>query len=61
MPAGWPTRGRAGELALLARDAQWALEEEKDSHGLAATRRFEGHGINLKVVVAADDSRRLAG
>ena len=55
------TLGRAAELALLARHAQWSLEEEKDSHALAATRRFAAHGIHLTAEVIADDSRRLAG
>ena len=55
------TLGRAVELALLARHAQWSLEEEKDSRALAAARRFAAHGVNRVVDMDAEDSRRLAG
>jgi len=49
------------ELALLARHAQWSLEEENDSGALAAARRFAAHGVNLMVDMGAADPRRLAG
>ena len=54
------TLGRAVELALLARHAQWSLEHEKSQHGRAAARRFAAHGVNLLAEVDATDSRRLA-
>jgi hypothetical protein len=52
--------GRAAELALLARHAQWSLEEEQDSRALAAARRFAAHGVSLLAEMDAADSRRLA-
>jgi alkylation response protein AidB-like acyl-CoA dehydrogenase len=55
------TLGRAVELALLARHAQWSLEHEKDPLARAAARRFAAHGVSLLVEVDASDSRRLAG
>jgi len=55
------TLGRVVELALLARHAQWSLEEENDSGALAAARRFAAHGVNLMVDMGAADPRRLAG
>jgi alkylation response protein AidB-like acyl-CoA dehydrogenase len=54
------TLGRAVELALLARHAQWSLEEEKDRRTLAAARRFAAHGVSLLADMDAADSRRLA-
>jgi alkylation response protein AidB-like acyl-CoA dehydrogenase len=54
------TLGRAAELALLARHAQWSLEEEQDSRALAAARRFAAHGVSLLAEMDAADSRRLA-
>ncbi|MCA1619698.1 MAG: acyl-CoA dehydrogenase family protein [Acidobacteria bacterium] len=41
------TLGRALALALLARHAQWSLEEERDARGLAAARRFALGGVDL--------------
>jgi alkylation response protein AidB-like acyl-CoA dehydrogenase len=55
------TLGRVVELALLARHAQWSLEEEKDPRALAAARRFSAHGVNLLMEPDTRDSRRLAG
>jgi alkylation response protein AidB-like acyl-CoA dehydrogenase len=55
------TLGRAMELALLARHAQWSLDEEKDSGALAAARRYASHGVNLVADWDAGDARRLAG
>ena len=54
------TLGRAVELALLARHAQWSLDEEKDQRTVAAARRFGSHGVNLLAEMDAADSRRLA-
>ena len=54
------TLGRAVELALLARHAQWSLENEKDRRTLAAARRFAGEGVNLLADLDADDARLLA-
>ena len=55
------TLGRVVELALLARHAQWSLEEEKDPRALSAARRFAAHGVNLVADLDAGDARRLAG
>jgi hypothetical protein len=54
------TLGRALELALLARHAQWSLDHEKDRRAHAAARRFAAHGINLLAQMDADDARMLA-
>ncbi|MBI4206182.1 MAG: acyl-CoA dehydrogenase family protein [Betaproteobacteria bacterium] len=54
------TLGRALELALLARQAQWSLDHEQDRRSLAAARRFSSHGINLLAPMDADDARLLA-
>jgi acyl-CoA dehydrogenase len=54
------TLGRALELALLARLAQWSLDHEKDRRAFAAARRFSAHGINLLADMNADDARMLA-
>lgn len=54
------TLGRAVELALLARHAQWSLEHEQDRYALVAARRFAAHGVNMLVEKDAVDSRRLA-
>jgi acyl-CoA dehydrogenase len=54
------TLGRAYELALLARHAQWSLEQERDERTLSAARRFAAHGISSLADMDATDSRRLA-
>ena len=54
------TLGRAVQLALLARQAQWSLEHEQDGRALAAARRFAAHGVNLLMAADAADSRLLA-
>jgi alkylation response protein AidB-like acyl-CoA dehydrogenase len=54
------TLGRAVELALIARHAQWSLEEEKDPRALAAARRFAAHGVSLLVDLDTGDARLLA-
>ncbi len=53
------TLGRATELALLARHAQWSFEHEQDRRTLAAARRFAAHGVGRLAVVDGEDSRRL--
>jgi alkylation response protein AidB-like acyl-CoA dehydrogenase len=55
------TLGRAVELALVARHAQWSLEAEQDARALAAARRFAAHGVNLLADTVPEDARRLAG
>jgi alkylation response protein AidB-like acyl-CoA dehydrogenase len=54
------TLGRALELALLARHAQWSMEQEMDECTRSAARRFAAHGIGRLADVDAGDSRRLA-
>ena len=46
------TLGRATELALLCRHAQWSQENESDPRAIDAARRFGASGIDL--VVAPD-------
>jgi acyl-CoA dehydrogenase len=41
------TLGRAMELALLIRQAQWSQEHESDGRATAAARRFAASGIDL--------------
>lgn len=41
------TLGRAMELALLARHAQWSLAEERDSLAAAAARRLAAGGLSV--------------
>ena len=41
------TLGRALSLALLARHAQWSLDEESDARAAASARRFATHGVDL--------------
>ncbi len=47
------TLGRATELALLCRHAQWSQENESDARATKAARRFGASGIDL---LAAADS-----
>ena len=54
------TIGRTVQLALLARHAQWSLDEERDTRARAAACRFAMHGINLLADMDADDARTLA-
>ena len=46
------TLGRAAELALLSRHAQWSQENEGDLRATSAARRFGFSGIDL--LTAAD-------
>jgi hypothetical protein len=55
------TVGRALELALLARHAQWSLAAERDSAARAAALRFAAHGVSRLAAVDPADSGRLAG
>ena len=56
------TVGRALQLALLVRHAQWSLEAEKDGTARSAARRFAAHGVSrLAEVDEADSSRLFAG
>jgi acyl-CoA dehydrogenase len=55
------TVGRALELALLLRHAQWTLEHTHDARSVAAARRFAAHGVNLLADMQAEDASILAG
>jgi alkylation response protein AidB-like acyl-CoA dehydrogenase len=54
------TLGRAFALALLARHAQWCIENERDRRSLAAARRFAAARVNLLHDMDAADARILA-
>jgi hypothetical protein len=54
------TVGRASAAALLARQAQWSLDHEKDRRAFAAASRFVGAGINLLADFDPALSRLLA-
>ncbi len=54
------TVGRALQLALLARHAQWSLDAEQDGAARAAARRFAAHGVSRLADMDAADSARLA-
>ncbi len=54
------TLGRAFELALLLRHAQWTLEHEQDARASAAARRFAAQGINLLAAMRNEDASILA-
>lgn len=54
------TLGRAAELALLVRHAQWSLDHERDARARAAARRFALHGIDLLADADREESRALA-
>jgi hypothetical protein len=53
------TVGRVFEFALLARHAQWSLDNQLGSHALAAARRFSAAPINLIAAIDRDDSAAL--
>lgn len=53
------TLGRALELALLARQAQWSLDHGVDPAAAAAARRFAAHGADRLLEVDAGDARAL--
>jgi hypothetical protein len=54
------TLGRAFALALLARQAQWSVDNERDRRALAAARRFAAAGVNLLHDMDIADARMLA-
>jgi alkylation response protein AidB-like acyl-CoA dehydrogenase len=57
------TVGRALELALLLRHAQWTFEFQQDARAVAAARRFASQGVNLlanPVTMRAEDAAILA-
>jgi len=53
------TLGRAIELALLIRHAQWSQDHEHDRHAIADARRFAYSGIDLIANHSLDDTREL--
>jgi acyl-CoA dehydrogenase len=53
------TLGRALELALLIRHAQWSEDEEADGRATAAARVFATTGIDLITQREPDDARTL--
>jgi acyl-CoA dehydrogenase len=53
------TVGRAVELALLIKHAQWSLDYEADGRTAAAARRFASSGIDLLTAADIDDARAL--
>ncbi len=53
------TLGRAMELALLTKHAQWSKDHEGDERAAAAARRFADSGIDLIVEYDSDDVRAL--
>ena len=53
------TLGRAFELALLVRHAQWSLDTEKDERPCAAARLFARAGVDLLVPPELDAARVL--
>jgi alkylation response protein AidB-like acyl-CoA dehydrogenase len=53
------TLGRAFELALLARQAQWSSDNQRGNYALAAARRFSAAPINLIAGTNRDDSAAL--
>jgi alkylation response protein AidB-like acyl-CoA dehydrogenase len=54
------TVGRTVALALLARQAQWSLDHERDERPLAAARRFANADTNLLASFDAHDAWMLA-
>ncbi len=53
------TLGRVFELALLARQAQWSLDNQRGNHALAAARRFSASAANLIAAIDRSDSNML--
>ncbi|MDT5062849.1 MAG: acyl-CoA dehydrogenase [Acidobacteriota bacterium] len=53
------TLGRAMELALLIKHAQWSVDNELDGRATAAARYFAGTGIDLIIQRDMDDARSL--
>jgi alkylation response protein AidB-like acyl-CoA dehydrogenase len=55
------TLGRALELALLIEHAQWLLDREADSSGVATARRFATAAVDLLADLDPADARLLLG
>jgi acyl-CoA dehydrogenase len=53
------TLGRALSLALLARHAQWSLDEEQDARASASARRFASDGVDLITDTDPEDAAAL--
>ena len=53
------TLGRALSLALLARHAQWSLDEERDARASASARRFAADGVDLITDADPEDAALL--
>jgi hypothetical protein len=53
------TLGRALALALLARHAQWSLDEEHDARASASARRFAQNGVDLIADADPEDAAAL--
>lgn len=53
------TLGRATELALLVRHAQWSLDNERDERARAAARRFARAGVDLITRENFEDAHAL--
>ncbi|HKC62729.1 MAG TPA: acyl-CoA dehydrogenase family protein [Pyrinomonadaceae bacterium] len=53
------TLGRAFELALLIKHAQWSKDNETDERATSAARRFANSGIDTLVTHDVDDARVL--
>jgi hypothetical protein len=52
--------GRALQLALLCEHAQWSLDQEADSSGIAAATRFASRGLVTVRDSDLEGARRLA-
>jgi hypothetical protein len=53
------TLGRAFELTLLVKHAQWSLAQAGDARAMAAARRFASSGIDLLTERDSVDARLL--
>jgi hypothetical protein len=53
------TLGRAVELALLIKHAQWSEDEERDRRATAAAKLFASSAIDLLLARDVDDARAL--
>jgi alkylation response protein AidB-like acyl-CoA dehydrogenase len=49
------TLGRAHELALLVRHAQWSIDHERDGRAAAAAVRFAAHGVDRLAIEGMAD------
>jgi acyl-CoA dehydrogenase len=53
------TIGRAWQLMLLLEHAQWSVDTERDTTGIAAAERFAASQVDLLVDFSSEDSRSL--